>query len=308
MISAFASLETVEQLFLFFPLVAAPLVVRLLALLLFPRGTTSRLFRAASLFLPAAAVTAALSLFFPRGATAGMLAAPWVVFALALLLGVVSRIGRMKGLGISRPCLVAGQVFLLVGSVWLLLSRLGVSPPRFTRPVVFLAALHFHFTGLAGCTLVAATGAWVRGLLPGLRRSYHLVTSGAIVGIPLIAAGNALAQRVVKLAGVSIVSLTVIALSVVFLLLALRIEDSVARVLLTVAGSTALVGMSIAVVYGLGEFTGRLWITIPQMARWHAPVNALGFTLFGLLAHLRLKGAGPAAVAAPAGAAGAPRG
>jgi hypothetical protein len=160
MISAMASLETVEQVFLLFPLVATPLMVALLSLLLFPGGrATSRPFRAACFLLPPAAATAASSFFLSRGVPAGLLAAPWVAFALTMGLGIVVRAGRMDDPGISRPCLVAGQVFLLIGSVWLLLSRLGVGPPGLSQPVVFLGAVHFHFTGFAGCTLVAATGA-----------------------------------------------------------------------------------------------------------------------------------------------------
>jgi hypothetical protein len=126
----------------------------------------------------------------------------------------------------------------------------------------------------------------VHDLLPELRRPYRFVIAGAILGIPLVAVGNIASLPVIKLGGVLIVSLTLIALAVVFVLLALRIGDARARVLLVIAGASVLAGMSLAVIYGIGELTGRAWIGIPQMARWHAPINALGFTLPGLLAHV----------------------
>jgi hypothetical protein len=297
--SRIASLEVVEQVFLLFPVGVAPLAVKVVSRLLFPDGpVTSRPLRAASLLLPAAAGAAALSFLFPRGsAAAGWLAVPWVVFAAGLLVALASQLGRMRALGLSRLSLAGAAVFLAVGSVWLLLSRLGATPPRFTAPVVFLAALHFHFTGLAGCTLVAATEPWVRRLLPGLRRAYGLVIGGSVAGIPLIAAGNVLSLRLLKLGGVAIVSLTVIALAGFFLLLAPRLDDAVARLLLGVAGVSALGGMTLALVYGAGEFMGTTWVTLEQMARWHAPVNAVGFTLTGLLAHALRRRARPAVAA-----------
>jgi hypothetical protein len=55
--------------------------------------------------------------------------------------------------------------------------------------------------------------------------------------------------------------------------------------------------MTLALVYGAGEFMGTTWVTLEQMARWHAPVNAVGFTLTGLLAHALRRRARPAVAA-----------
>ena len=41
--------------------------------------------------------------------------------------------------------------------------------------------------------------------------------------------------------------------------------------------------MALAVIYALGEFTGRAWITIPAMIRTHGLANAFGFALCGLI-------------------------
>jgi hypothetical protein len=302
MLSSFASLETVEQVFLLFPLVAAPLAVTVLSGLLFPGGREiSRPFRAASVLLPPAAVAAVLSLFFSARTPAALLAAPWVVFAVLLGVGVLPQLGRAKALGVSAPCLAAGQLFLLAGAVWLLLSRLGVGPGGLSRPVVFLGAVHFHFTGFAGNTLVAATGPWVNALVPALRRVHRVVTVGAIAGIPAIAAGNVAALPALKLVGVLVVSATLVALAVLFALLAARLEDTPGKVLLGVAAASVSAGMVLAAIYGVGELTGAGWITLPQMARWHAPINAVGFTLLGLWGHVHLaRRAALARVAAPA--------
>jgi hypothetical protein len=41
--------------------------------------------------------------------------------------------------------------------------------------------------------------------------------------------------------------------------------------------------MLFVAVYALGEVTGRVPLSVPQMARWHGTLNALGFALCGLL-------------------------
>ena len=41
--------------------------------------------------------------------------------------------------------------------------------------------------------------------------------------------------------------------------------------------------MLLAAYYGLGEYLGLRWIDIPQMARWHGPINGLAFTLAGII-------------------------
>jgi hypothetical protein len=42
--------------------------------------------------------------------------------------------------------------------------------------------------------------------------------------------------------------------------------------------------MALSAVYALGEFLRTGWLSIPEMARTHGLLNALGFVLCGLLA------------------------
>jgi hypothetical protein len=41
--------------------------------------------------------------------------------------------------------------------------------------------------------------------------------------------------------------------------------------------------MILAGLFGIGEFTETWWLTIPEMARSHGPINGLGFACGGLL-------------------------
>src|SRR5207249_2254762 len=56
-----------------------------------------------------------------------------------------------------------------------------------------------------------------------------------------------------------------------------------ARVLLGVAAGSVWYSMAYAAVYALADFGGEVWVAIPQMARTHGVVNALAFSVCGLL-------------------------
>jgi hypothetical protein len=76
-----------------------------------------------------------------------------ILAALGGVASVVRSVDRPPGL----PNLMAAHVFLPIGAVWLWLSRLGVGPGHFAPLTVFLAAVHFHFSGFALQVLIAAT-------------------------------------------------------------------------------------------------------------------------------------------------------
>jgi hypothetical protein len=60
-----------------------------------------------------------------------------------------------------------------------------------------------------------------------------------------------------------------------------------------ISGVSLIVGMALAAVYAIGDFTyvmhwrgEGVWLSIPQMVRYHAAINVFGFALPGLLAWL----------------------
>jgi hypothetical protein len=194
-----------------------------------------------------------------------------------------------NGANLSNVSLLAAHLFLPLGAVWLLLSRLGVRPRGFSDLTVFLAALHFHFSGFTLQILIAATGRLVRSDRSRLGALHRLLAVGAIAGIPLIAAGNALPSPGLKLVGVAFMVLSAIALAATTTSVALELRSRAARRLMLVASTSLVVGMAVAGVYGVGELTGGGWIGISRMVQIHGLLNALGFTLCGLSAHLWLQ-------------------
>ena len=116
---------------------------------------------------------------------------------------------------------------------------------------------------------------------------------GVIAGVPLVAAGIAEAQlgtgllppRMLELVASGLMAASGILVGGLQVRLAARPgRPASARLLLALSGVAVLGPMSLAAAYALGGFTNVVWITIPEMFRYHGAVNALGFALPGLLA------------------------
>ncbi len=121
---------------------------------------------------------------------------------------------------------------------------------------------------------------------------HRALAIGAAAGIPLIAAGNIGHSPVLKFLGVCAMVASTIALAITSTALAWRVPNQTARRLLLLSAASVSAGMLLAGVYGIGELTGRGWIGIPRMVAIHGLLNALGFTLLGLLGHLHLRRVG----------------
>jgi hypothetical protein len=275
----------IEVLFLFAPLVHVQLGFRVVRDLI---GEYAPLGRLAQCLLPLAAILAAASFWPPPGPIAGGVALGWpLVCGLAGLDGFW-RLARQTSRSVEGAFMVAAFFYLVVGGGWLVLSRLGVTPMHLPGQIVLLASVHFHFTGFALSVFAAAThrasGSSSRPAHAGLGRFVFLfLATGIICGPLFLATGNLLMLPIVKLAGALLLTLTSFGLVAMLLPVLPAVRSSPARALLGVAAMSLVGGMILVGVYTVGEFTGRYWLLIPAMARFHGTVNALGFVLCGLL-------------------------
>jgi len=295
-VAAAPAFGSVEHGFLFFPLVATPLALALAAVLLQPRGRTRLLYRAAQHMQPFAGAGVLAAFLVERGSLAAALVVPWMAMAVALAIAGVraARLGVHPHL--SRLNLLVAHVFLPVGTVWLLLSRIGIGPAGLTPLGVLLAALHFHFSGFTLQILVAATAQRVPASTPRLGAVQRCVAVAAIVGIPLIAAGKLLHVEILKSIGVTTIVLATITLAGVSCAVASATRIVLARRLLLVSSGSIAAAMLLAAVFEIGELAGTHWIGIERMATTHGLLNALGFVACGTIAHLRLAAAAPSAL------------
>jgi hypothetical protein len=224
---------------------------------------------------PFAAALVTLSFFLTTGALAGGLAAPWLIVNGLVALGGVLGLGAAFRGGLPSLFVTAAALFPVVGGIHLVASRLGHALAGFPEPIVLLTAIHFHYTAFAAPILASLIsgpdGRW--GRVGGI---------GLIGGTPLLAAGF-LFSPVLKAAAVAILVASVIVLAGAQFAARRRVRPPRARALLALSSVAVIAGMLLAGIYEHGFYTGRSWLSIPEMAWSHGLLNGVGFSLCGLL-------------------------
>ena len=274
--AGYVSLELVECLFLLAPLVVVPLGVELVTARR-QEQPSGPLFRTGVLLQPLGAALAIASFLLPTGEIAGLAAAGWLVVTVLLSLSGL----RMAPNIFTRPevtCMEAGLLYLPVGGIWLVLSRLGETPLVLGEPIILLTAVHFHYAGFAASVLAGATGR----ALPSAGGLFRIVALGVTGGTFLVAVCFLLSPAF-KVAAIALFVASLLALAVFSGIAVRQVRRRAARALVGISMASLVVGTILAAAYGIGEFTGDLPIDIPQMARWHGPLNGIGFTVCGLL-------------------------
>lgn len=229
---------------------------------------------------PIGALLMVIAFLLPAGLLSGGLALSWLAFTgLVALLGLV-RLRAHRFSDAAELCLTVGMLYLPVGGVWLVASRLGVPVLGFGEPLVSLTAVHFHYAGFAALVIAGLTG---RRLAGALRRLFRWVASGLMAGMALVAAGITFSPLLeVAAAGVFAASITGLALLQLIGIVP-RLSQRWPQVSLTVSSLMGIWAMGAAVVYAVSEYTHSAFLLIPQMLRIHGEVNALGFVLLNLL-------------------------
>ncbi len=271
------------------PLVCVPLGLALLVDEL--AGWTPRLRLLTMLAQPPAALCLVAAFLLPAGITAAALAVPWLLFT-----WLVAGIGLLRlRAGRWRPpeelCLSAGLIFLAVGGAWTIASRWGLRPLDFKDVIVLLTGVHFHYAGFVLPLLAGFAGRRLR------TTASRIAAAGVILGVPLVALGITVAERLpwVQLAAAWTLAAACLLVAQLQFGLALDRQPIARRLLLIVSGALLAAGMSLAATYSLGEYLNTHWLAIETMIPWHGLMNSLGFALPGLAAwHMKVE--------APAGA------
>jgi YndJ-like protein len=275
-------LSLIDLLFLLAPLVIAPLG---LALIAFDEGLPSSLLTGAIRVQPIGAVLAVIAFLLPISVPAAILATGWLLVCAIAALGALAHLIKGRSLQPVRLATAAAVGFMAFGAIWLVLSRAGVAPIGLSPIIVEMTAVHFHFTGFAA-TLMAALLLVRVGQDRGITRSVATAAALLLVaGSPVLAAGWATPIHVLQVAGAIIVATGVVAAAaVMFFRSAGLVESTMARVLLRLSALAPLLPMVLAVEYSAGHVFGFPTLDIHDMALIHGDLNALGFSLLGLVA------------------------
>ncbi len=287
----------IELIFLFAPLVIVPLGMELMRVL----GTTGRMYRAARRIQPIGAGLAVVALWLPPGRLAGALASGWMmVCGLGALSGVIDLFSVPKSESVHTPgiatpfpirsgrsvfhfAVAIAKIDLAVGGAWFVASRLGMRPMGIQEPIGLLTAVHFHFAGFATALIAAAALQFAKTRAAGRWLTWVVL---AVVGMPyVVAVGFVVSPMLKMVAGVGF-SISVAALAVFLRSSGKMARNSTARILLQLAPACVFAGMVLAAVYAIADFRGSDVLPIPQMARTHGVLNAVGFCMCGLLGWL----------------------
>jgi hypothetical protein len=282
-----APIGAIELMFLFAPLVIVPLGIELGRVM----GSDTPLTRFARRIQPLAAALAVAALWLPPGRPAGALACVWMVVCLSMTIAAIidlsslakSQPERSTRSTMQRITVAVAQLDLVVGGAWLVASRLGLRPMGIQEPIGLLTAVHFHYAGFATAMIAAAMlqfaaqhqeYRWLRWLV------------AVVIGMPLIVALGFVISPQLKLGAAAVFSVAVAGLAVVLRSCAKRLDSRTARVLLYVASASVFAGMVLSTAYAVADFRGSVVLPIPQMARTHGILNAVGFCLPAVLGWL----------------------
>jgi YndJ-like protein len=276
----FGPLSVVESIFLLALLVLIPLCAEIVD---GQSGLRSPAAWLARFVTPVGALLVVASFWVNTGPLAGALAGGWVLACALMAASGIWRIARGEYASVSGVCSNAAFMYLLVGSGWLMLYRLGVSPFGYAPATVFLAAVHFHFSG---CVLPVIVGATI-SLRPSMGRRSLLaiaVAAATFAGPAMLAVGNVRRSTEFKSGGALLLVAAACGLAMLVVCARSQIRSAFARLLLLLSVVSLIAGMSFVAIYAVAELLGRDWISVVDMGNTHGPLNAVGFALFALVA------------------------
>ena len=222
----------------------------------------------------ACGLSLAISMWLPRGPLAAALAVPWLLVTLLVAITGARRALARGRVPLEELVIDTGCVLLAIAGVWTVAARLGIHLLGFDETWCALTAAHFHYAGFALSVLAGLSGR-VRALPRPI--AWTLIVGPMLVALGItfspaleVAASWALALAALGVGGLQIVE-------------AMRVP-SPARALLFVSGLALDGGMLLALAFSLANYLGFAHPTIGEMLHSHAPLNAVGFALAGMIA------------------------
>ena len=276
-----APLGIIELLFLFAPLVIAPLGLELARTLDLKKPNP--LADWLHLCQPLAAIAACIALWVPPGRSSAALGSLWFLECALLASSRIVQSMRSKRTLIA---FILGLAYadMALGAAWFVVSRAGLRPGGFQEPIILLTAVHFHYSGFATAVIAAVSleAMRIRGLhLPRLKVLVLLV-----VLLPFAVATGFVFSPHLRFVAAFWLEASVVVFAALQFWFAGKLTSRPARMFLRTASCAIGIGLSLAAFYTVSEFLGKDWITVPAMANSHGLLNGLGFVLLAMLGWL----------------------
>ena len=145
-------LTLVDLLLLLAPVVVVPLGLRLIP---FSGARALQVLAVARLAQPLGALAALIALLLDPGWVAGAVAIGWLIVSAVVALAGLLNLIESRSIAPRHLVPAAASAYLAVGAGWLVIFRLGLRPLGFSRDIIELTGVHFHYAGFAA-TLIAA--------------------------------------------------------------------------------------------------------------------------------------------------------
>lgn len=273
----------IELLFLFGALVIVPLGLELARTLHDPPYVWLRGHRRLLCSQVFATLALCVTFWIPTGRLAAILSSLWLLQC-GLLAAVRIREWPSKNRSLLSFILTLAHVDLVVGAVWLVVSRAAWRPMGFQEPIILLTAVHFHYSGFATAVIAATTlHEWEQRR----SKSQRLRTLVLLIALlPFALAAGFVFSPLLRFVAAVVLSASVAALAVILPWFAGELHSGPARFYLRTAGCAALAAFALAGLYAVSEYFGKGLTTVPAMANSHGLLNGLGFVLLALLGWL----------------------
>jgi len=227
-----------------------------------------------------ASALATSSFLLSAGPVAGGLASCWLLVCLAFALDCMIRIWKFRLESFSQVCFAAGEAYITVGGVWLVMSRLGMQPVGFVEPIVLLTAVHFHFAGFLSCVFAGLTFDQLRAT--SWAKPLRVLLLAVICGPGLLGLAFLVGPKL-KLIAAMLVAIGQIGLAVAMVKIALINAHGLPKFLLIGSALSVAIGMVFAAMWALGEYPLQPMTDLSQMAHVHGVLNAVGFGFCGII-------------------------
>jgi YndJ-like protein len=180
---------------------------------------------------------------------------------------------------------VAALVELCVASIWLVAACLRIELLGFSKPIVLLTAVHFHFAGFGACTVAVIR---MKRAQSDAQRLWAARIAVVILGAsPLVAIGH-LTIGAIELLGGLLLTVGIWSAAAIGWKQASG-QTKVIRVLMIMAALAPVIPMLFAIQYGLTRVTDLNQIPFNTIALIHGGLNAFGFLGANLLAENLLQ-------------------
>lgn len=292
-------LTLVDLLLLLAAVVIVPLGLRLVPL---TGRLSTRLLRVARLVQPVGALAAVVAFLLSPGWIAGFVALGWLATCGIASLAGLTELLETRSL---RPLQLVPAValsYLSIGAAWLVISRAGLRPLGFDAAIIELTSVHFHYAGFAASLMAGLSLTMLRHLTRTTRR---LGSAGALLvvaGTPITAAAITTGSAVLTILGPLVLA------GGIFLTAGLNwavvvpmVQSSTARLLLRVSALSVVLPMLLGVDYAVSRVFAIPALNLQGMAAIHGDLNALAFTLAGLVGWTLVPARGNSARRANAG-------